>query len=181
VFAHVKGWLAALDDGRLVAALAYDRCPRIATESARAVARALALAAGPARMPCDAERITAERELAEWLAKDRALRACALDAVTSPARRRLLQLVGESGRAAPRHRLAETVAVAGEVRAALAHPLPLGLERELAAIPDDRSDEWLRQAAAALASAPAARAARDDTREPRATALILLGSDAPPD
>jgi hypothetical protein len=175
VSAPEGGWLAALDDGRLVAALEHEGHSRNATEAPRTVARALALAAGPARVPRDAERTAAERELAEWLTNDRALRACALDAATSHARRRLLRLVGESVRAAPRHRLAETIAVAGEVRAALARPLPLGLERELAAIAEQRSDDWLGHAAAALASAQAPYAVRAGDREPRATAIIILG------
>jgi hypothetical protein len=114
------------------------------------------------------------RALGEWLAIDRAARACARDAAASPAQRRLLQRVGESMRAAPRHRLAEAATVAGRLRAALTRPLPLGLERELVALSEQRSADWLERAAALLASAPT-RIADGAPVEPRVTAIILLG------
>ncbi|HTK49116.1 MAG TPA: helicase-related protein [Gemmatimonadaceae bacterium] len=174
VDAPVRGWVAALDDGRFLAALAHDAHAGVASEAPAAIARALALAAGPSRAPCDNERIVAVRALGEWLAIDRAARACALDAAASPARRRLLQLVGESMRAAPRHRLAEAATVAGRLRAALTRPLPLGLERELVALSEQRSADWLERAAALLASAPT-RIADGAPVEPRVTAIILLG------
>jgi hypothetical protein len=174
---HVLAVDAALDDGRLVAALEQDAQPRAASEEPAAIARALAHAAAPPRDCREVERATAARELAEWLANDRAVRACALDAAASPARRRLLHRVAETVLAAPRHRLVETVAAAGRLRAALARPLPLGLERELAALVEERSDDWLQRAAALIASAPL-HAVPEPHHEPRATAIILLGGGA---
>jgi superfamily II DNA or RNA helicase len=175
--APVGGWIAALDDGRLVAALRHRTHSRTASEEPAAIVRTLALAAGLPRDPHEAERAMAEHGLAAWLANDRAVRACVLDVATSPTRRRLLQLVGQSVRAAPRHRLAESVVIAGRARAALVRPLPLGLERELTALADDQGEDWLPRAATLLGGAPAIHETRETTREPRATAIILLGDE----
>ena len=86
----------------------------------------------------------------------------------------MLQLVAEAVRAAPRHRLVESVAIAGRLRAALARPLPLGLERELATLTEQRSDDWLQRAARLIATAPV-HAVPQSRHEPRATAIIILG------
>ena len=177
VHADVDGWLAALDDGRLVASLQHRATRRAASEEPAAIARALAHAAGPPRVCREVERATAERELADWLTNDRAVRACALDSAAPPARRRMLQLVAEAVRAAPRHRLVESVAIAGRLRAALARPLPLGLERELATLTEQRSDDWLQRAARLIATAPA-HVVPQARHEPRATAIIILGGGA---
>jgi superfamily II DNA or RNA helicase len=174
VRADVAGWLACLDDGRLVAELEDAAGPRVASDDDATVARALALAEGPPRTVIDAEAASATCALAGWLARDRALSAAGVDHELPPLRRSLLQRVDAIVRTAPRHRRADVTVIAGRVRRALAEPLPLGLERALAALAEERDAEWLEPAAELLAKVPRIDA-RSSSPAAGVVALILLG------
>jgi hypothetical protein len=173
------GWIALLDDGRLVAWHRDDDVLTEPTESADAVARALASAHGPPRGASSREYEHAMSLLERWLARDWAQRSCGLASVDTPVRRRVLRAIDAVLRRAPRHRRAEVLPAVACLRRALAGPLPLGLERALDALVAGDSDGWLARATGLLTrDRPASHAGA--VRQATARAFILLGPDATP-
>ena len=152
--AESAGWIALLDDGRLVA---FDHSdgrsqPRDAPEQ---VLWALQHASGPPRCAQPAEREAALATLHGWLALDWTHRSCGLAAADSPLRRRVLRALDEALPRTPRHRRVAMLESAARVRQALALPLPLGIERAIetmVSVPASRSD-WIDEAATLLARA----------------------------
>jgi hypothetical protein len=65
------------------------------------------------------------------------------------------------------------------VRAALTRPLPLGVERALSALADERSllSPWLAMAAVVVTRAPVGSIAPSERSPPDWRALILLGRE----
>jgi hypothetical protein len=185
------GWIALLDDGRLVAAHADGEPSHSPSESPEAILCALALADGAARRPGDAERGAALRVLEAWIARDWARRSSGLDVVDTPTGRRVRRALDEAVRIAPRHRRAMIIQCVAIVRDALARPLPIGVERALIALVDAGprsscrvnaasrgSSDWLGSAATVVARAPVGSRAPSERGPPGWRVLILLGREA---
>jgi superfamily II DNA or RNA helicase len=149
------GWVARIDDGRIVAKLvegdyaagddaagddaagdaaASDGAARDAsiTDDSRVVARALELADGPPRNLCEREPDDAHRALAAYLAREWTRRSVGLVTVRPQLRLIALRRVERALARAPRHRRRAVLSMAARLRAWLDAPLPLGVERELA-------------------------------------------------
>jgi superfamily II DNA or RNA helicase len=188
VRADASGWLALLEDGRLVASLADGDPPGSPGESPENILRALEHAGGAARCPSTAERDDGVRALDAWLVRDWAQRSSGLDVADTPVRRRMRRVLDEALRAAPRHRLAVIARGAAIVRAALGGPLPLGVERALGALGDEWPQissaggvttrgiaDWIADAAAVVARAPVGARAPSGRGPPDWRVLILFG------
>ena len=175
-----SGWIALLDDGRLIACQRGDRAAAEPTDSPDAVVRALRSANGPARDAAAGEHEDAMAALARWLARDWSQRSCGLGIVDTPVRRRVLGAIDAARRHAPRHRRAGVFADAALLRRALAGPLPLGLERALdELVSRGGGDGWLGRATELLARDH--RESRAGTAEAaKVRALILLGRGRAP-
>ena len=174
--AETCGWIALLDDGRLVALNAVaDGGPR-PSDAPDAVVRALASANGSARCASPQELDTALRALDAWLTIDWTHRSCGLAAAESPLRRRVSRALEAVLGNSPRHRRATMLRCATQIRRALALPLPLGLERALdGMVKGEAGCDWLEDAAA-LVSRALARAGENGPSGPAALrALILFG------
>ena len=177
--ADSSGWIALLGDGRLVATHAGSEPAGSPSESPEVILRVLELASGAARRPRDAERDEALRALEAWMARDWTHRSSGLDVTDTPMRRRVRRALEEAVRTAPRHRRAEILRAAATVRAALTRPLPLGVERALSALADERSllSPWLAMAAVVVTRAPVGSIAPSERSPPDWRALILLGRE----
>ena len=167
------GWIALLDDGRVVALVHADGGVSQPDEAPECVLSALERASGAPRCAPLTERDAALAELDGWLALDWTHRSCGLAAADSPLRRRALRALGEALQRSPRHRRAETLDRATRVRQALALPLPLGLERALEAIMDKKASrsDWIDEAATLLSHA---RRGSDEARTGRPAALRAM-------
>jgi superfamily II DNA or RNA helicase len=175
VRADARGWLALLDDGRLVASVAEGDRRADPGETPQEIVRALALLEGPACHADDAERDRAHRELNEWITRDWTRSSSGLVAAESPMRRRMRRALDDALHTAARHRRAAVFQCATRVRHALARPLPLGMERALDALADARSvrADWLEAAADLAVRAPACTC--DPMRgSPRCHVLIVF-------
>ena len=167
----VAGWLAALDDGRLVAALDGERPDTLAS-----VAEAVRLAAGkPRQMDAD-ELSLATSRCERWIADEALARHCGIG-VVGPLGAAVDRCIARAIERAPRHRRAVIAAQASRLMLALAAPRSLGEERALRRLLDDadgaRGADWLTAALALVAPDPAGRATPDTT--PRIAAMILFG------
>jgi len=175
-----RGWIAALDDGRLITSLRNDRLPLDhdddPTDDIAAVFDALRHADGASRPTNDIESIAVRRRVEQWIAHDWALRSCSIAPHASPMRQRVLHRVELALRVVPRHRRRAALSFASSLRTALDGRLTLGLERALHDLPDDADGaRWLERAAA-LISATAIDSTREEAERPaRARAIILLG------
>jgi hypothetical protein len=169
------GWLAALDDGRVVAAL--DDLPPDDGESAARAARSCDCPGRPL-MPGEGEARVAECQ--RWLDAERIAQECGrvatpqeLDAAIE---RRIAAALGRS----PRHERPVIVDLGRRLRESLAGPRPLGVERALRALLDraERVDDraWLTQAV--QVASPGTRPPRG-TAPPRIVALVALGLSGP--
>jgi superfamily II DNA or RNA helicase len=179
VRADSSGWIALLGDGRLVATHAGSEPASSPSESPEVILRVLELASGAARRPRDAERDEALRALEAWMARDWSHRSSGLDVTDTPLRRRVRRALEEAVRTAPRHRRAEILRAAATVRDALTRPLPLGVERALGALADERPilSPWLAMAAALVTRAPVGSIAPSERGPPDWRVLILLGRE----
>ncbi|MEO7458416.1 MAG: DEAD/DEAH box helicase [Gemmatimonadaceae bacterium] len=122
-----EGWIAALDDGRLLCSM-----DGVVSESASALLRGVVAAEGPA---CDAsvERETNALAMVNaMLAAEQLERACGLATATSAQRRQLLVWLDSCARSAMRHERTALLHRVAALRAVLSGPLPLGVERRLA-------------------------------------------------
>jgi len=174
-----RGWIALLDDGRLVASVADGDRRTSLGEAPELIVRALELLDGAACHSDDVERDAAHRELNEWITHDWSRRSCGLVAADSPMRRRMHRALENALRFAPRHRRASIFDRAARVRRALARPLPLGMERALDALADRRSTsaDWIAAAADLVVRAPGC-AGTPESGVPRCRVLIVLLSEA---
>ena len=178
VRADASGWIARLDDGRLVAMHA-DGAHRAGPGSAPdTILRALDLASGAPRRFGDDERMSARREVDAWISRDWTQRSSGLDVVDTPIRRRLRRALDDALHATPRHRRAEILRSITTVRRALTQPLPLGLERALDALAGGNSPRagWIADAVIVVESAPIRTSDGGAIRPPRCRALIVFGT-----
>ena len=178
-----RGWIAVLDDGRLITSLSEGKRETEhkegATDDTEALLHALRRADGVERATNDAEAITARRSIEQWIMHDWARRSCGLATTESPVRRRMLRRLESALGAVPRHRRRWALALATSIRAALEGRLPLGVERALTELPNDQDcARWLERAATLLsASADLTSPPADAARAARIRAIILLGPD----
>jgi superfamily II DNA or RNA helicase len=194
ISSQARGWLAVLNDGRLVAAI--EECGHV-TDEVSVVARVLRLVdvehVQPVAVDTDAST-SARRDLARWIAADWTRHVCALDVSASPLRRRLLRHLETTVREAPRHRRPQVLRIARILRDAIERPLPLGIERLITTLIDDgpsaahagppddvsgsvvtaHSIDWLTRAVALLSSRYAQRDSAPSTQLPSSVAIILL-------
>jgi hypothetical protein len=175
--ADASGWIALLDDGRLVALLSAHDNGIGATDRAATIRGALECAAGRARCVLDSECETALRELDAWIAGDWTLRSSGVEAVDTSLRRRVRRALEQTLEATPRHRRARLLAGAATIRRALTRPLPLGVERSLDALVNDRVGraEWVEEACAVIARAPTVAGDATSVAPPGWRAMIVFG------
>lgn len=126
VVSATVGWLAALDDGRLVARLGARPA-----DTGVAVARAIALVTRPARPCCAMEGETALVEAREWLARERLASECGIIENALPLQSALERRMSAGVRDVSRHERPAALALAVRLRDALRHAPSLGAEREL--------------------------------------------------
>jgi hypothetical protein len=127
--AERRGWLAALDDGRLLASL--DGQP---PDDAISVPTAARMSEGAARALPAREARAALESAQRWLNAERLGRWCGLAASRTPLDVVLQRRVADTVRCASRHERAEVIALATRLREALLLPRSLGAERELEAL-----------------------------------------------
>ena len=155
------GWLAAMADGRLIAAVGC------AIGSGAPLLRdAVGAASGRSRPVGAAERRRAIRVLHAHLQAGRDLRLCGVSELTSAVARLAVRYADDLVRRAPRHARASWLSRAAALRALLDAPLSLGMERalaELMAPPARRpADEWLELALRAVTRHRAGQGAQID-------------------
>ena len=169
-----RGWIAVLDDGRLITSLANG-----ATDDTEALLRALHHADGVERATTDIEAPTAQRSVDQWIIHDWSRRTCGLATMDSPLRRRMLRRMESALAAVPRHRRRSALSLATSIRTALDSRLPLGVERALADLSDDQDGErWLERVTAILQTTIGADSHRQlATHAPRPRAIIVLGPE----
>jgi hypothetical protein len=161
-------WLAALSDGRLLAAL--DGFP---TDAIATVLRATELASHHA---CEAKEGTiaqAHAQIDSWLSAESLASSCGLDDAPGPMRRTIDRWIATRAATLPRHRRAVALPLIARLRECLRHPLPLGAERMLLAHAA-KANELER----AVDIAEAARSFRPAPLQepPTVVALIVLAS-----
>ncbi|PYP80923.1 MAG: hypothetical protein DMD35_03715 [Gemmatimonadetes bacterium] len=180
VHSETSGWIAVLDDGRLVAAHADGVRRNAPSEAPEAILRALELADGAPRLARNEELDEARRALDDWIVRDWTQRSSGLDVAATPVRRRVRRALDDLLVAVPRHRRASSLECAARVRRALTRPLPLGIERELLALAGDQAGdaEWVEAAAAVVARTPIRARDATSSARPRFRALILFGGGA---
>ena len=171
-----KGWLAALDDGRLLA----QHGGQVVSTGA-GVVHAVTDAMGRAR-PCSAqERQHALAELTTHLERERLRITCGVSDDSAPLDGVLERRLAAAIRHAPRHRRTTVLALAAQLRAELGRAMPLGAERELHALlagvaPDGGNGiGWLERAIAVVGRGSPRQAA---LHTPRVVALVVLGPEA---
>jgi superfamily II DNA or RNA helicase len=173
-----EGWIALLDDGRLVAYCASSTDGATPTDSPELLAHALRVADGHPRDAPDHEQAAALAAIAGWIEHDWSRHSCGLATVETPLRRRTLRAIDAEVRHAARHRRGTVIAAAASVRRALAGPLPLGIERALdELVTRDHRTDWLERAVELLARRPTIPWATAEL-PPEARALILFGPQA---
>jgi hypothetical protein len=167
------GWLAALDDGRLVAR--YGAGP---PNAGSAIVRAAAFATGTARPCLTAEGESALAEARQWLASEQLARDCGIVVHALPLHEALRRHTAASLRDVPRHERTAALALAGRLRDALRQAPSLGAERELEGLlaAHARGDltgvEWLQLSC----NVATRRAALASPRDAEVVAIIVFGS-----
>jgi superfamily II DNA or RNA helicase len=156
------GWLAAIDDGRLIAALDGG-----VPDDAASVPEAARLADGDGRLLTKGEAEAARRDAQRWLDAEAVARACGLSAVRTSLDDRIDRRIAQAVRAAARYERAEVIALATRLRDAVQLPRSLGAERELerlvaGALDDARGSATWLAAALEVAERSAARPRRGD-------------------
>jgi hypothetical protein len=166
------GWLAALDDGRIIAEM--DGRPADAISS---VAMAARLCEGPG-VPLDVDEL--ERCMLACrhrIDAERLARMCGWDEAPSELAGRVEHCIAETLRSAPRHERAMVSTLARRLRGLVRTPRPLGLERALERLLSGRESSsdirWMHDAHD-LASRVETRADRD--WNPSIVGMIVLGT-----
>ncbi len=172
------GWLAALDDGRLLVSFGGP-----ATDDARALEAAVVAADGARAQVSDDDVAAALAECARWLDATALARDCGavgeVDPLDLAIERRLAAVLGR----APRHRRPHLLALAAQLRASLGRPKPLGAERALRGLLEHRArgrdsdadGPWLERTLALVRSITPHHARAAPRSRP--AALILLVPD----
>lgn len=167
------GWLAALDDGRVLASM-EGRPP----DEADSVVHAAALCERRGRPLELGEGDAAIADCQRWLDVARVAKECGHVAARDELDAAIERRIAIALERCPRHDRPAMAALAARLRESLGGQRTLGLERALRALlegPDRRDDPaWLTQAATLLASRGRGGATRSAT--PRVTALIMLGT-----
>lgn len=165
------GWLAALDDARLVASLSSAPPDTLAS-----VAEAVRLADGSSRPVGAHELDSAMCRCERWIAEEALARHCGVGLV-GPLGTLLDRCIARTIERAPRHRRALLAEQASRLMTSLGSPRPLGMERALRRLLDEadaaHDGGWLAAALDLVAPASARRPALD--RSPRITAMLLFG------
>jgi hypothetical protein len=166
------GWLAALDDGRLVAALNGE--PPNADD---AVDRAVRLCDGPPRPLAPGEAAERVAECERWIGAEMLARECGHTSVSRVLDVKLDRRVARTIERAPRHLQASVAALAAPLLATVRMPRPLGAERALQRVLDEPANgvdpAWLTRAADLAETCTDRLRTRD--RAPRLVALIAVG------
>ena len=144
VDSQTNAWLAALDDGRIIASIEGH-----VSDSPSSVLRVASLLACQALIPSDANARENLAALHRWLGAEQLATACGLDAPAGLHRRIMRHWLATLVRDLPRHEQASALPVVGRLRSALLDALPLGAERLLVAV----ASEGERSALVALQSA----------------------------
>jgi hypothetical protein len=178
VTSQTSGWLAALDDGRIVARIADLELDAFApgtvawlADDPAAVMRALQLADGATRVVTDREIASVRAEIDACLSADWAARSCGGSLVPPALRRAIRRRLDAAVRAVPRHRRAHAFALAARLRDLLDSPMPLGAERALLA----HAAGEVTNRAGDKSTAATLRSPERDGERWIATALALLG------
>jgi hypothetical protein len=165
------GWLAALDDGRLVAALEGER----PSTDDRAVAHGVRLCDGPARSLAPGEAAVLVAECNRWLGSERLAAECGRTPASGTLDVALDRRVARSIERAPRHLRAAVAALAAPLIVAAGAPRSLGAERALRRLLDESGGDvgaaWLGR----IADLAAASARPTQRRVPHVVTLIALG------
>ncbi|CAN5801113.1 hypothetical protein BH11GEM2_BH11GEM2_21140 [soil metagenome] len=179
---HECGWLAALDDGRMVGSL--EDAP---SESVARTTLLVSGAAGEPRAPCQDEVSTAVGMLDGWLRHQALLDTCGVAGATGPLRRAVATQLAALVRHARRHEHACVLGLVSRLQQQLARPMPLGAERALlrdvmAAVADvDAAPTLLASLTDKLeCSASAFRSRTSVIAAPRPVAMIVVGPAAKP-
>jgi hypothetical protein len=172
VAASRHGWLAAFDDGRLLASL--DGAP---PDDAASAIVAVRLADGPARPLRCGEADAAQQTLTRWFEARRVERQCGLDSSADGVRHECERRIALDVASAARYERSSMLATAQRLRGLLQRPRSLGADRALLAllrapVRASAASEWMRSAIALLASPRGAHPATDDGR---LVALLVFG------
>ena len=174
VTSGTRGWMAALDDGRVVSALAGARPDAFGTPI-----RFVALLHGPARDATVQEVGASLSSLQRHLDAEDLAEACGLvSAAGGRLQRVIVTRLNRVAASIPRHQRTDLLPLAARIRNALHHPMSLGAERALARHAQCSNAEprpWLLGAArivdASARSLPSARG------RPNVVGLIVMGPD----
>jgi superfamily II DNA or RNA helicase len=175
-----RGWLVALDDGRLLARHGAEP-----PNSTSAVIHAIERASDPARSCCPTDAVSALSEVHAWLEREQLSRDCGFTGSVSAIDDAVARRIARALHRAPRHHRAKVLALATHLRTMLGRPRSLGAERELesllAAGDDNAHDDvlWFERSIA-VAGRRTTRAPGNGT--PQVAALIVFGpgDDDPP-
>lgn len=170
------GWLAALDDGRVIAALRGA-----APDAGDSVAEASRWCDGVSRPLDESEARRALGDCRRWLDAEALARDCGQAAPTPALDVATERRIARAVRSAPRHERVDVALRATMLRDALDRAWPIGAELALRAIlarsGDGNDHAWLVDAAALAASVPS----RAMPGRSRIVALVILGPDGGPD
>jgi superfamily II DNA or RNA helicase len=175
VVAAQRGWLAAFDDGRLLASL--DGAP---PDGGAFVAVAVRLADGPARPVGSGEAAATRESLARRLDGERVQRTCGLDSAADEVRRACERRVALEIARVARHERASILAMGQRLRGLLQRPRSVGTDRALLALLSASRGsalEWLASAVALVDAPLGARAAGDAGGGASLAALIVFGPE----
>lgn len=168
------GWLAALDDGRLLAAVDGG-----AADEWASVTRAAELAEGSACVPRDDDVSAARASIEDWLSAESLANSCGLTDAMGPMARSIQRWVGSAAALVPRHQRGVLLPLVGRLRACLDQSLPLGAQRIIAAETSRALDRRtivcaMERAVAAAEAACAFRVVCTKQRMPSVVALIVF-------
>jgi superfamily II DNA or RNA helicase len=177
-----RGWLAALDDGGLLASFDAAAGDTGGTDDPAVLARAVAFTEGAGR-PCAAAEIEAAlADVEHCLARERLSEGCGVLARRAPLELALERRIGRALRRSLRHERSATISLAARLRLALRGSRSLGAESELASTlelhPDVATADrcWL-ESAVAIAERMPNRPTGNGAR--RLVALVILGTREP--
>ncbi|MDQ2667488.1 MAG: DEAD/DEAH box helicase [Gemmatimonadota bacterium] len=123
---HERGWLAALDDGRMVGCLRD-----VPSESVAHVSLLATAAEGIPRPANEGEVATALGTLDRWLRQRELLDTCGVTHAVGPLRRAVDAHLATILRQARRHEHAPVLRLVSRLRQQVARPMPLGAERAI--------------------------------------------------
>ena len=168
------GWLAALDDGRLLASL--DGAPPDTLASVLGVAR---LANGCGRHASQHETDDAIAAVQRWLAAEEFQSVCGVNVgARGPLRRAVFVRLNTIAQALPRYQRAELLPIVATLRVACRGHLSLGIERALARHANQHevgAQTWLT-IAKQLSGRASGHALHESLTPPNIVALVVVGA-----